>query len=519
MFTQLYPIVVDKPKADRENLPSGLTELSRDAVRSAHKRWRASLHKQVDKALDKAGHAEDEERRTALTGYLTRSRMWRKQIGGKELADVAALAPAAIRQETPAPPFTVREAIAQRKVAAASPIRHEHEELFGDHWRLYYQMEPDTSHKSATHKEVEDYLTQLGYTDLDYNKGLVTDDSGQRRKIGRLLRTSNAALADAFSKDGSRGSRRQMMVLSRHPYDLARMSTGRGWASCMTKDSAYWESVPAEWEHGSVIAYLTSIDDPNLANPQARMLFKPFVNEEGEAILRPYDTYGIKSHGFRAAAINLIDQTVNAGKLGRFEKPQGLYADMQPTRMMRISPDMSASDFIQAVTGKRPLKRLDGTMVHNGNLSLTYHALGRLPDLSMLEVKGNLTLKGLGLTTLEGAPYRVHGKCDVSNNKLTSLEGAPQQVGRFDCSNNRLTSLKGGPKQCGSLYRCTKNNLQNLAHLPDTMGFWSLPFARLHTDFGFWMSKGAIYPAELRDPDFVSPQSRQDDPPKPPSGP
>lgn len=520
MFKQLYPILVDKPAVDRDALPNGLTELSREAVRQANIRWRERLNKQVDNALHKAGHGEDQDRRNALSLYLARSRMWRNQIGSKELTQVAKLDVAGIRQETPAPPFTVRDAINQRKDAAASKSRFDHDELFGDRWRLYFQMSPDTSTKSATQKRVEELLTQEGYTGLDYHKGMVTAPDGQSRKVGRLLRTLNRDLADEFAKDASRGSRRQMIVLSRHPYDLARMSTGRGWFSCMTKDSAYWERVPAEWQHGSVIAYLASIDDPNLTNPQARMLFKPFVNDEGEAVLRPYDTYGIKSTGFRAAAMNLIERTANVGKLGRFDKPHGVYADMKPTTALRISPDMSASDFLLTVTGRRPIERADGTLLHKGSLELTYLVMGVLPDLSKVEVQGNVNFQGLGLKSLKGMPYRVSGKCDVSRNNLVTLDGAPQQVGRFDCSRNKLVSLEGGPKQCGTLYRCTKNKLRNLAHLPETLGKWGLPFARLHTDFGFWMAKGAVYPPELLDPAHIAPQVKgEDTPPKPPAGP
>jgi hypothetical protein len=41
------------------------------------------------------------------------------------------------------------------------------------------------------------------------------------------------------------------------------------------------------------------------------------------------------------------------------------------------------------------------------------------------------------------------------DNKLTSLKGAPKQVGgNFDCSENKLTSLAGAPQEVGGDFGC-----------------------------------------------------------------
>ena len=61
------------------------------------------------------------------------------------------------------------------------------------------------------------------------------------------------------------------------------------------------------------------------------------------------------------------------------------------------------------------------------------------------------------LTSLEGAPKEVGGDfiCSICTS-LTSLEGAPQKVGRdFDCSGcTSLTSLEGAPKEVGGYFYC-----------------------------------------------------------------
>jgi hypothetical protein len=75
------------------------------------------------------------------------------------------------------------------------------------------------------------------------------------------------------------------------------------------------------------------------------------------------------------------------------------------------------------------------------------------------------------LTSLEGAPQVVEGDFGCLNNNLTSLEGAPQKVGGdFDCLNNNLTSLEGAPQVVGGDFDCLNNNLTSLEGAPQVVG-------------------------------------------------
>ncbi|NBW56723.1 hypothetical protein EBR43_02845 [bacterium] len=75
------------------------------------------------------------------------------------------------------------------------------------------------------------------------------------------------------------------------------------------------------------------------------------------------------------------------------------------------------------------------------------------------------------LTSLEGAPQKVKGSFDCRYNKLTSLEGAPQKVGgEFDCSYNKLTSLEGAPQEVGWSFYCRYNELTSLVGAPQVVG-------------------------------------------------
>ena len=53
------------------------------------------------------------------------------------------------------------------------------------------------------------------------------------------------------------------------------------------------------------------------------------------------------------------------------------------------------------------------------------------------------------LTSLVGAPKEKVGGVSIVHNKLTSLEGAPKEVGEISCSHNKLTYLVGAPKYVG----------------------------------------------------------------------
>ena len=83
------------------------------------------------------------------------------------------------------------------------------------------------------------------------------------------------------------------------------------------------------------------------------------------------------------------------------------------------------------------------------------------------KVGGDFVCSNNRLTSLKGAPQEVGGSFHCSRNNLTTLEGAPNKVGRhFYCDNNRLTSLEGAPNEVGGYFYCRNNNLTSLEGAP-----------------------------------------------------
>ena len=88
-----------------------------------------------------------------------------------------------------------------------------------------------------------------------------------------------------------------------------------------------------------------------------------------------------------------------------------------------------------------------------------------------LDEKENVNCSYNKLTSLKGAPQEIGGRCDCSGNKLTTLEGAPQKVGGdFRCVGNELTSLKGAPQEIGGDFICVGNELTSLRGAPQKVG-------------------------------------------------
>ena len=86
-------------------------------------------------------------------------------------------------------------------------------------------------------------------------------------------------------------------------------------------------------------------------------------------------------------------------------------------------------------------------------------------------ITGRFDCSRLGLTSLKGAPTEVGERFDCSYNHLTSLKGAPQEVrGLFDCSWNQFTSLEGAPQEVGGWFDCACSHLTSLKGAPTKVG-------------------------------------------------
>jgi hypothetical protein len=112
----------------------------------------------------------------------------------------------------------------------------------------------------------------------------------------------------------------------------------------------------------------------------------------------------------------------------------------------------------------------DGTVDVDGGVNLSHKRLKKLP-LNFGKVSHGFACAGNNLTTLEGAPKEIGQDFDCSNNKLISLEGGPIRVGRnFHCYSNKLITLEGAPMEVNGHFNCYSNELTSLKGGPIKVG-------------------------------------------------
>lgn len=145
------------------------------------------------------------------------------------------------------------------------------------------------------------------------------------------IKNTKPLAADSFAPDALR------VVISRDALDIAAMSAGRRWRSCMSPGEFNYHYVPEEIKAGTLVAYLVHRDDKDLRYPLMRVLLKPFHNHKGETILVPNRVYASSSvpgnsqmqGGLLGTLKDFVAHYVNSEKSGGFTMADGIYSDGQ----------------------------------------------------------------------------------------------------------------------------------------------------------------------------------------------
>jgi len=239
---------------------------------------------------------------------------------------------------------------------------HSHK-VFGSstNTRLTIPLEGGDTTEVSAPAEVIKFLSSKGYNvsgDIASRKVRVNhptlgvQEKEVQEKIGKELEKTGASnalknqYANSISKQGSKlNSKDLKVIISRHPYDVAGMSTDRGWTSCMHLDSGYEaDHLEHEIKNGTHVAYLVKKDDTNIDHPIARIALKQYDNEKGEVAMMPDKVYGLNDSNF----IN----TVNAWAKKHFPFDNessywirlGSYADEVPYNVTRDFEKKLTSD-------------------------------------------------------------------------------------------------------------------------------------------------------------------------------
>lgn len=182
--------------------------------------------------------------------------------------------------------------------------------------------------------DIINHLKKHGYTiQGEYVKGLAVHHSNPNRplRVGRILSATDApqSLQKAWENDPARrgiiSAPQTHVVISRHPYDVAAMSSGQHWESCQTlgqkdvvnpktgevqENGLYSKMVPGIIASGAHIAY--HVHDPEDIDknfkPIGRHTLNVYVSPTGHKILRPSEHYGDEWEGFSSTVKNWAEK-------------------------------------------------------------------------------------------------------------------------------------------------------------------------------------------------------------------
>ncbi len=347
------------------------TAVSQETVQEMHQKFQKGLEAKARKALPQDA-VDPEGLVDSLKALLIEATRKGMTFKAEELSELAAQGVEAVdlKREKVEASLHVRDpkwsryrsprlsARQERQIAEAAAERHDDalvERVFAGKDRIYLHLNGATD-VTETQKNIASWLETKGYSITDYNKGYATDAAGKQQfKIGKLLKDEEA-LYKSFTEDSSRGLDNLLVVLSRNPMDIARMSTGHPWASCMGSGGINWRFVPRDVKKGSMIAYLVSEKDPDIVSPLARILIKPFSEEKSglagiaerffggvkaerkakpRQIFVSYASFGLHNQAFKTAVNDFLEANFNRGITGEFWLVSGLYRDLKKRHVVK----------------------------------------------------------------------------------------------------------------------------------------------------------------------------------------
>ena len=288
------------------------------------------------------------------------------------------------------------------------------------------------------------------------------------------------------------------IVFSKHRYDVAGMSTGRGWTSCMNVyngiNSRY---VQYDVEAGTMVAYLVRNDDLNIKNPVARVAIKPFVNiTNPDSVFYQAEqrAYGTPPAGFLDEVNRLVNE-VQPGKSGMFRLIDTLYCDTGDRTVTKFSDPQIEQKVANLLKQGRLAQTVDEVeyiltkysynidniepsslqftesdklYVNAPNLPVSYDVAVPYSPIAFQTVLSFSIVIQRGATTFDNFPQQCQ-KLIVKNMDFDSCETLDTivtiRIQFSNCGVGGFKGLKAGPKQ---LY-ISNSKIKSLEGLPTTI--------------------------------------------------
>ena len=254
--------------------------------------------------------------------------------------------------------------------------------LFSSSDRIYLPFKKnDKINLSEEDEKVIRVLQQYEFKDIDYVSGYTTSPSGRIFKINTALssienklikqeqneekkeKISNffSLLSKTFMNSNARvaSKHKQLdVVISQDPFDVANMSTDRGWTSCMnlkkkqTGNVSAEDNILCEVASGGLVAYLIEPNDKEIKNPIARIWIRRFINSDGESYAVPEDqTYPTGFVDFYDFVNNWLKEK-QVPIAGELELSGAEHSDSFPHKKVYKAPDFISQEKYESLDEK-----------------------------------------------------------------------------------------------------------------------------------------------------------------------
>lgn len=229
--------------------------------------------------------------------------------------------------------------------------------------------------------KIESFISKKGYTITDFAEGMAKKVANNNPyRIGKILNSMKkeypeeaAELLKLYNESKASSKSKYLIVISRHPYDIAGASTGRSWArqSCMSLEygksnpsAKQWKTVPHAIELGAMVAFLIYEHDKNINEPLARIFIKPYYNESKSEILYKADQtiYGKYDKLFLAIVNEWVEQkneeaarAFNHAMINVYTLGKGIYNQEGKSSILKINnlkgevPDEDLLEMVKAM--------------------------------------------------------------------------------------------------------------------------------------------------------------------------
>ena len=236
------------------------------------------------------------------------------------------------------------------------------------------------------------------------------------------------------------------IVFSKHAYDVAGMSTNRGWSSCMNLyQGTNAQYIQHDVKDGTMVAYLVKNDDLNIERPVARVAIKPFVNtnDESNVFYEPEDrVYGTPPLTFLEVLTKIINDA-QPGKSGRFKMVDTLYCDSK--REVVKYGTANIEQLVANIIKNKQLATTTDEVSYILNNYSTYSENGgtlQYSDADKLYVDAPFA-EVMFKESITECPIQFKRLHALSFNNLTSYNNFPEYCLRLTLINSNLTDFTG----------------------------------------------------------------------------